>query len=397
MVGPRDRRPPYRGHWYPHSTNGWGIFDFLEPVRGGRLPRRSPTSTSTRRRRTWPTSSSTPTARPTASGAARRAADGHPAPYGLRHLQLGNEEKVDDAYCAEVREAGRGDLGEGPDDHPRRRRLPVRAADHRPGEGRAGRRRGVDHARRRTARSSNSAKKAGREVWFDVHIVDRRPRAVAVGAGAARATSTHSASWPTGRSTASWCSSSTRTTTTSGGRWPTPASIGRLIRDGRVPVGLAANGLQVDGQNDNGWDQGLLFLNPSKVWLQPPGYVTRMVARHYLPRTADASVDGRRGPGGDGHPERGRQAGRAAGGQRRRQAGGGDFRIDGFEPARPKAEVEELAGQLARQEHRRRADADRPATDRVAHGLRGRAGGIHVPAAVVHCHPIPVRSDHEWR
>src|SRR5439155_2391939 len=49
-----------------------------------------------------------------------------------------------------------------------------------------------------------------------------------------------------------------------------------------VPIVCAANGLQVDGQNDNGWDQGLLFMNPSKVWLQPPGYVTQMIAREQL-------------------------------------------------------------------------------------------------------------------
>ena len=30
MIGPRDRRPPYKGTWYPYSTNGWGIIDFLE-------------------------------------------------------------------------------------------------------------------------------------------------------------------------------------------------------------------------------------------------------------------------------------------------------------------------------------------------------------------------------
>jgi hypothetical protein len=29
MVGPSDCRPPYKGTWYPHSSNGWGIFDFL--------------------------------------------------------------------------------------------------------------------------------------------------------------------------------------------------------------------------------------------------------------------------------------------------------------------------------------------------------------------------------
>ena len=30
MIGPRDRRPPYNGTWYPYSTNGWGILDFLD-------------------------------------------------------------------------------------------------------------------------------------------------------------------------------------------------------------------------------------------------------------------------------------------------------------------------------------------------------------------------------
>ena len=29
MIGPREHRPPYTGWWYPHSSNGWGIFDFL--------------------------------------------------------------------------------------------------------------------------------------------------------------------------------------------------------------------------------------------------------------------------------------------------------------------------------------------------------------------------------
>ena len=29
MTGPRDQRPPSQGTWYPHSSNGWGIPDFL--------------------------------------------------------------------------------------------------------------------------------------------------------------------------------------------------------------------------------------------------------------------------------------------------------------------------------------------------------------------------------
>ena len=49
------------------------------------------------------------------------------------------------------------------------------------------------------------------------------------------------------------------------------------------------------GQVIRGWDQGLLFLNPSKVWLQPPGYVTQMLSRSYQPRGVDAKVEGAAG------------------------------------------------------------------------------------------------------
>ncbi len=39
MLGPRDRRPPNPGCWYPYSSNGWGILDFLDFCRRGRLSR----------------------------------------------------------------------------------------------------------------------------------------------------------------------------------------------------------------------------------------------------------------------------------------------------------------------------------------------------------------------
>src|SRR6266478_2958845 len=69
-------------------------------------------------------------------------------------------------------------------------------------------------------------------------------------------------------------------------------AINAIERDGRLPITTSANCLQPDSQNDNGWNQGLLFLNQSNVWLQPPGYVTRMMARNYLPRIIEAKVEG---------------------------------------------------------------------------------------------------------
>jgi len=61
-------------------------------------------------------------------------------------------------------------------------------------------------------------------------------------------------------------------------------AINRLQRlNYDVPIVCAANCLQVDHQNDNDWDQGLLFFNPKQVWGQPSYYVTQMMANNYLP------------------------------------------------------------------------------------------------------------------
>jgi hypothetical protein len=69
-------------------------------------------------------------------------------------------------------------------------------------------------------------------------------------------------------------------------------AVNAIQRDGRLPITCSANCLQPDGQNDNGWNQGLLFLNPSQVWLQPPGYVTKMYSKNYLPVEVRSSVSG---------------------------------------------------------------------------------------------------------
>lgn len=71
---------------------------------------------------------------------------------------------------------------------------------------------------------------------------------------------------------------------------PNALALGTIERDGRIAIVTSANCLQPDGQNDNGWDQGLLFLNPSQVWLQPPGYVTQMFSRTRLGLVVNCDV-----------------------------------------------------------------------------------------------------------
>lgn len=69
-------------------------------------------------------------------------------------------------------------------------------------------------------------------------------------------------------------------------------ALNAIEGDGRLPIALSANCLQPDGQNDNGWSQGLLFLNPAQAWPQPPGSLTQIYSATYQPRLVACDVAG---------------------------------------------------------------------------------------------------------
>lgn len=53
--------------------------------------------------------------------------------------------------------------------------------------------------------------------------------------------------------------------------------------NGFVELDSPANALQPYRQNDNGWDQGQIFFNSSSTWCQPPYYAQQMAASHHQP------------------------------------------------------------------------------------------------------------------
>jgi Alpha-L-arabinofuranosidase C-terminal domain len=150
---------------------------------------------------------------------------------------------------------------------------------------------------------------------------------------------------------------------------------------GLLPIACAANCLQPDGQNDNGWDQGLLFLNPSKVWLQPPGYLTRMTRRDAQPLLVASEV---RGP-----------AGKLSANAKRGDDGktlivqvvnwGDDPRavrieVAGFSPSSPSAKVEQLAGPLDASNTADQPERIKPDQSEWRHGMEnGRASYTFPP------------------
>lgn len=97
MIGPRDRRQPYNGTWHADTSNGWGIFDFLafcEAAGFLAIPdvniNETPASMADFLRYA--------NAPAETEWGRRRADDGHPAPFHLTHVELGNEEQVNEEY-----------------------------------------------------------------------------------------------------------------------------------------------------------------------------------------------------------------------------------------------------------------------------------------------------------
>ncbi|MDB5331081.1 MAG: putative alpha-L-arabinofuranosidase [Phycisphaerales bacterium] len=344
MVGPRDRRPPYRGLWYPYSTNGWGIIDFLSfceaagflPVPDFNMDESPGDMADFIEYVNGPADS---------EWGRRRVQDGHPAPFHLKYLELGNEEAVNDVYWKKFKPLAEAIWAKDP------AIVPV-VGDFAYNEHIAD----PYHFKGAPSITSLAAHKqildfaaaAHKPVWFDVHINNDNPRE------------------PEGQLAVlgeliDWlgkispgadfkiCIFEENAGNHALRRGLAHAhAINGLERLGdRVPIVCAANCLQPDGQNDNGWDQGLLFLNPSQVWGQPSYYVTQMVAKNYLPRCVKTDVD--RAAHGLDVTARTSEDGRVLTLQVMNPNGANvpaHIHLDGFTPSSPTIHVTEIAGEL---------------------------------------------------
>jgi hypothetical protein len=147
-----------------------------------------------------------------------------------------------------------------------------------------------------------------------------------------------------------------------------------------LPIACAANCLQPDGQNDNGWDQGLLFLNPTNVWLQPPGYLIRMASRHLQPILVESRVRV--------------HADKLSVNAKRSEDGktlvvqvvnwGDELRptrieFTGFKPTNPSATIEQMAGPLDAANTAEEPDRIRPRRSEWKHEIRGNQARYSFP------------------
>jgi hypothetical protein len=292
MIGPRDRRPPYAGTWYGYSTDGWGIpdfMDFCEAAGFAYIPAFNMGETPEDMADFMEYAKGSPDS----AWGRRRAADGHPQPYRLRYMELGNEERVDEKYAGQFEALAKAIWAKDKDiilvagDFAYTR--PIEDPLHFSG---ADSRITTLAAHRRIL---ELAKANNCEVWFDVHVNTEQPAPI-------NATLAGMFSFADALDKlADGARHKVVVFEFNAGNHAQKRALANaqailaLERDGRIPIATSANGLQPDGQNDNDWNQGLLFLNPSQVWLQPPGYVTRMLSQEYLPQRVSSDVVGAEG------------------------------------------------------------------------------------------------------
>jgi alpha-L-arabinofuranosidase len=270
MIGPREKRPPYKGHWYPCSTNGFGIEDFLQYCEAAGFEAAFAINIEENAQDAADLAEYLKGDTTTVWGR-KRAQYGHLAPYKVKYIEIGNEEVLFD-----------GDVAEQYDHYIERFNAIYNAM----------------HAKDTSLQfinsvwwrpnSPNSEKLfkalSGKAAYWDFHVDGDSPRA---GAKVDRDLTKMRALFK------QWAPQSTMKCAIfeeNGGLHNLQRALGHATilnavrRHGDfVLTSCAANALQPLHQNDNGWDQGQIFFTPSEVWGMPPFYAQQMAARNHLP------------------------------------------------------------------------------------------------------------------
>ena len=262
MIGDRDRRPQNKGWWYPHSTNGFGIEEFLQFCEAAKFEKVFAINIE-----------ETPqdagdlveyfNGLATSHWGGERMKNGHPAPYGIKYIEIGNEETTAEHYLERFKLLYDAMHTRDPSvqfiiaawwepDNPMSKRI-VQELD-------------------------------GKAALWDVHVGGddlHEGRKV-------DALFTHME-----RLVREWAPNTPLKACVleeNGGRHDLQRALGHAAilnatqRHGDfVLLDCPANCLQPWQQNDNDWDQGQVFFTSSQVWGMPPYYAQQMAAANHLP------------------------------------------------------------------------------------------------------------------
>lgn len=252
MIGPRDQRPPYKGHWYRYSTNGFGIIEFVAFAR---------------KIGTEPTFSINIEDDPQDVIALLEELE----PNDLKYIEIGNEENIGDESLSAYEHYVERFLAFYNAIHPLYPELQFINA--------AWWRQDKPELMKYVFDSLD-----GKAALWDYHPwTDEIDQARAVETELKNMRQMF-LDW--NPQTSMKCAILEENSNTHNmHRALSHAVVLNAVRkmNGFVQLDSPANALQPYLQNDNGWDQGQIFFNSSMSWCQPPYYAQQMAASHHQP------------------------------------------------------------------------------------------------------------------
>lgn len=277
MLGARESRPPYRGFFNPYSTNGFGIDDFVRyaEAAGFAFSFAVNTEESAQDVADMIEYMNGPA---TSLWGRKRAENGHPEPYGLKYLEVGNEEVIygDDTegykhYVERFNIIYEAVMSKDPSVEL------INAAWWRPESANV----------EMVFRALN-----GKAKYWDYHPwADALTSGRDVAGDLARMQELFLKWDPDTRMKCVIFEENGYTHNMQ--RALGHVTIANAVRRAGdfVLTTCAANALQPYLQNDNEWDQGQIFFTPTQVWGMPPYYATRMSSMHHKPLNLNVQTE----------------------------------------------------------------------------------------------------------
>ncbi len=279
MIGNPDKRPPYTGHWYRYATNGFGIEEFLQLCEAAgftasfaiNIEEQPQDAADMIEYLNGPI---------TSEWGRRRAENGHPEPYHVKYIGIGNEEVLFN-----------GDVAEEYDHYIERFNLLYDAIKSKDSSVSL-----INTAWWRP--ESPNVEKVFRALDGKADYWDYHPWADKLTAGAEveaelRKMKARFQQW--NPNTTMKCAIFEE----NGNTHNVERALGHVTLQNAVRrmgdfvlTSCAANALQPYKQNDNGWDQGQLFFTPSEVWGMPPYYAQQMASQYHMPLLVHSALEG---------------------------------------------------------------------------------------------------------
>jgi alpha-L-arabinofuranosidase len=276
MIGDRDKRPPYVGNWYPCSTNGFGIFDYLNFCEAAHIDAAFAINAEETDQDAADLADYL-TAPASTQWGHQRQLDGHPAPYHVRYIEVGNEEVIgSDDQAAYAHYADRF--------------THIAQAIH----------------------GRNPGLQLVCAAWWRPDSPNMKPVFDAVD-GSAAAWDLHV--WSDDANAGTGIDDQISKTQAAFKQWDPNTKLKVVIFEENgnlhnfqralghvttlnaslrhsdfVVADCAANALQPLNENDNGWDQGQIFFTPSQVWGMPPYYTEQMASKAAQPLIVQATA-----------------------------------------------------------------------------------------------------------